>query len=106
MLTLTDTAIDKVKEIMAERGESGGLRVAVIGGGCSGFQYQMSLDTEPAADDKVIEQGGLRIFIDNRSSLYLDGTKIDYVDGMNGSGFKFENPNSRAACGCGESFEA
>ncbi len=106
MLTLTDTAVDKVKEIMAERGESGGLRVAVIGGGCSGFQYQMSLDTEPAADDKVIEQGGLRIFIDNRSSLYLDGTKIDYVDGMNGSGFKFENPNSRAACGCGESFEA
>jgi iron-sulfur cluster assembly protein len=106
MLTLTDTAIDKVKEIMAERGESGGLRVAVIGGGCSGFQYQMSLDTEAAADDKVIEQGGLRIFIDNRSSLYLDGTKIDYVDGMNGSGFKFENPNSRAACGCGESFEA
>jgi iron-sulfur cluster assembly accessory protein len=106
MLTLTDTAIDKVKEIMAERGENGGLRVAVIGGGCSGFQYQMSLDTEPAADDKVLEQGGLRIFIDNRSSLYLDGTKIDYVDGMNGSGFKFENPNSRAACGCGESFEA
>jgi iron-sulfur cluster assembly accessory protein len=106
MLTLTDTAVDKVKEIMTERGESGGLRVAVIGGGCSGFQYQMSLDTEPAADDKVIEQGGLRIFIDNRSSLYLDGTKIDYVDGMNGSGFKFENPNSRAACGCGESFEA
>jgi len=106
MLTLTDTAIDKVKEIMTERGENGGLRVAVIGGGCSGFQYQMSLDTEPAADDKVIEQGGLRIFIDNRSSLYLDGTKIDYVDGMNGSGFKFENPNSRAACGCGESFEA
>jgi iron-sulfur cluster assembly protein len=106
MLTLTDTAIDKVKEIMAERGENGGLRVAVVGGGCSGFQYQMSLDTEPAADDRVIEQGGLRIFIDNRSSLYLDGTKIDYVDGMNGSGFKFENPNSRAACGCGESFEA
>lgn len=106
MLTLTDTAIDKVKEIMTERGENGGLRVAVIGGGCSGFQYQMSLDMEPAADDKVIEQGGLRIFIDNRSSLYLDGTKIDYVDGMNGSGFKFENPNSRTACGCGESFEA
>jgi iron-sulfur cluster assembly accessory protein len=106
MLTLTDTAVDKVKEIMAERGESGGLRVAVIGGGCSGFQYQMSLDAGPAADDKVIEQGGLKIFIDDRSSLYLDGTTIDYVDGMNGSGFKFENPNSRAACGCGESFEA
>ena len=106
MLTLTDAAIDKVKEIMTERGEQGGLRVAVIGGGCSGFQYQMSLDATPAADDKVLEQGGLRIFIDNRSALYLDGTKIDYVDGMNGSGFKFENPNSRSACGCGESFEA
>jgi len=106
MVTLTTTAIDKVKEIMAERGEEGGLRIAVIGGGCSGFQYQMSLDKEPSADDKVIEQGGLRVFVDVRSLLYLEGTKGDYIDGLNGSGFKFDNPNARGTCGCGESFNA
>ena len=76
MLTLTATAIDKVKEIMTERGEEGGLRIAVIGGGCSGFQYQMSLDAEPAADDKVIEQGGLRVFVDT-SFLALLGWHED-----------------------------
>jgi iron-sulfur cluster assembly protein len=103
---MTAAAIGKVKEIMTERGEAGGLRIAVMGGGCSGFQYQMSLDAEPDAEDKVIEQDGLKVFIDSRSILYLEGTKLDYVDGANGSGFKFDNPNSRNACGCGESFEA
>jgi iron-sulfur cluster assembly protein len=107
MLTLTAAAIEKVKQIMAERGEGeSGLRVAVIGGGCSGLQYQMSLDKEPGADDKIIEQEGLRVFVDARSMPYLEGTKVDYVDGLNGSGFKFENPNSRGTCGCGESFYA
>ena len=107
MLTFTETAIGKVKEIMAERGEGeGGLRIAVIGGGCSGFQYQMSLDKEPNADDQIFEQEGLKVFVDGRSLPYLDGTKVDYVDGLNGSGFKFDNPNSRGTCGCGESFYA
>jgi iron-sulfur cluster assembly protein len=106
MVTLTATAIDKVKQIMAERGEEGGLRIAVIGGGCSGFQYQMSLDGEANADDKVIELDGLKVFVDSRSSQYLDGTNVDFVDGLNGSGFKFDNPNARSACGCGESFNA
>jgi iron-sulfur cluster assembly protein len=106
MLTLTAVAIGKVKEIMAERGEQGGLRIAIIGGGCSGFQYQMSLDTEPDEDDKVIEMGDLKVFVDSRSVLYLEGTKVDYVEGLNGSGFKFDNPNSRGTCGCGESFNA
>ncbi len=106
MVTFTATAIDKVKEIMAERGEEGGLRIAVIGGGCSGLQYQMSLDTEPDADDQVIDQSGLKVYVDARSVLYLEGTTVDYVDGANGSGFKFENPNARGSCGCGESFEA
>jgi iron-sulfur cluster assembly protein len=91
---------------MSERGEDGGLRIAVIGGGCSGFQYQMSLDKQPAADDQVIEQDGLRVFVDTRSMLYLNGTTIDYVDGLSGSGFKFDNPNARGTCGCGESFYA
>jgi iron-sulfur cluster assembly accessory protein len=106
MLTLTAAAVDKVKEIMAERGEGGGLRIAVIGGGCSGFQYQMSLDAEANADDKVFEQEGLRMFVDPRSLLYLEGTKVDYVNGLNGSGFKFDNPNAHSTCGCGESFNA
>jgi iron-sulfur cluster assembly accessory protein len=106
MLSLTAAAIGKVKEIMTERGEEGGLRIAVVGGGCSGFQYQMSLETEANADDKVVEQDGLKVFIDARSLLYLDGTKIDYIDGENGSGFKFDNPNSQKTCGCGESFNA
>jgi len=106
MVTLTQTAVDKVKAIMAERGEEGGLRIAVIGGGCSGFQYQMSLDKQAGSEDQIIEQDGLRLFVDNRSSLFLSGTKIDYVDGLSGSGFKFDNPNARSTCGCGESFNA
>src|SRR5512138_3295577 len=100
MLTLTTTAVEKVKAILAERGESGGLRIAVVGGGCSGFQYQMSLDKQASENDQVIEQDGLRVFVDSRSMLYLTGTRVDYVDGLTGSGFKFENPNSKGSCGC------
>ena len=94
MLTLTPTAVDKVKSILAERGEEGGLRISVIGGGCSGFQYQMTLDKQALPDDQIIEQDGLRVYVDTRSLLYLNGTRVDYVDGLTGSGFKFENPNS------------
>jgi iron-sulfur cluster assembly protein len=106
MLTLTPTAIQKVKTILAERGEDAGLRIAVIGGGCSGFQYQMTLDKEANADDQVVELDGLRVFIDARSLLYLNGTRVDYVESLTGSGFKFENPNAKGSCGCGESFYA
>ena len=106
MLTLTPTAIDKVKSILAERGEEGGLRISVIGGGCSGFQYQMTLDKQANPEDQIIEQDGLKVYVDTRSLLYLNGTRVDYVDGLTGSGFKFENPNSKGSCGCGESFYA
>jgi iron-sulfur cluster assembly accessory protein len=106
MISLTPVAIAKVKAILSEREEDAGLRIAVIGGGCSGFQYQMTLDREPQADDKVIDMEGLRIFIDTRSLLYLKGTQVDYVEGSNGSGFQFDNPNAKTSCGCGESFEA
>ena len=106
MVTLTPVAIAKVKEILSERKEGAGLRIAVIGGGCSGFQYQMTLDREANADDKIIDMEGIKIFIDTRSLLYLNGTQVDYIEGENGSGFKFENPNAEASCGCGESFEA
>jgi iron-sulfur cluster assembly accessory protein len=98
MITMTPVAIAKVKEILLERKEDAGLRIAIIGGGCSGFQYQLTLDKEPQAEDKVIDMEGLRIFIDTRSLLYLNGS--------NGSGFKFDNPNAKTECGCGESFEA
>ncbi len=106
MITMTPGAIAKVKSILAERNEEMGLRIAVVGGGCSGFQYQMSLDKEPRVDDEILDMEGLKVYVDNRSLLYLNGTKVDYVDGLNGSGFKFDNPNAKASCGCGESFDA
>jgi iron-sulfur cluster assembly protein len=106
MVTLTPAAIEKVKAIISERGGEGGLRIAVIGGGCSGFQYHMSLDKQAGTEDQVFDQEGLQVFIDPKSLLYLSGTRVDYVDGLTGSGFKFENPNSRGNCGCGESFYA
>jgi len=108
MITLTPGAIAKVKSILADREdkEGMGLRIAVVGGGCSGFQYQMTLDKEPRVDDKILDMEGLKIYVDTRSLLYLNGTKVDYVDGMNGSGFKFDNPNTQPSCGCGETFEA
>ncbi len=106
MLSFTPTAVEKVKAIMAQRGEEGGLRIAVVGGGCSGFQYQMTLDKQAREDDKVIEQDGLRVFLDPRSMLYLHGSTVDYVETLTGSGFKFDNPNAKGSCGCGESFYA
>lgn len=106
MITLTPEAISKVKSILAERKEESGLRIAVVGGGCSGFQYQMTLDKEAKEDDRIIDMEGLKVFVDSRSLLYLNGTKVDYIDGLNGSGFKFDNPNAKASCGCGESFDA
>ena len=106
MLTLTPTAVEKVKTIMSQRGENGGLRISVVGGGCSGFQYQMTLDKDSSAEDKIVEQDGLKVFIDPRSLLYLNGTTVDYVETLTGAGFKFDNPNAKGACGCGESFNA
>lgn len=106
MIILTPGAIAKVKSILAERKEENGLRITVIGGGCSGFQYQMTLDKEPRTDDKILDMEGLKVFVDSRSLLYLNGTKVDYIDGADGSGFKFDNPNAQNACGCGDKFEA
>jgi iron-sulfur cluster assembly protein len=106
MLTLTPTAVEKVKTVMSQRGENGGLRISVVGGGCSGFQYQMTIDKESNSEDKIIEQDGIRMFIDPRSSLYLSGTIVDYVETLTGAGFKFDNPNAKGTCGCGESFYA
>ena len=105
MLTLTSTAVSKVKEILLQQSEPyAGLRVQVIGGGCSGFQYSMAFERQSNGDDSVIDLEGLKVFVDPQSLTHLDGTEIDYVETMQGSGFKFNNPNAKSTCGCGESF--
>ena len=106
MLKITPMAATKVQEFLQQNGRpESGLRVRVVGGGCSGFQYQLALDDSPSEDDEVFEQEGVKLFIDPRSFLYLDGTEIDYVEDIMGSGFRFNNPNSTGSCGCGESFQ-
>lgn len=105
MITLTDKALAKVKEMMSQSPESGSyLRVAVIGGGCSGFQYQLTREKTYTLDDHAIHCGDLEILVDHRSATYLSGTEIDYLDDLTKSGFQFKNPNAHGSCGCGESF--
>ncbi|MSQ46933.1 MAG: iron-sulfur cluster insertion protein ErpA [Deltaproteobacteria bacterium] len=106
-LMLTDVAVEKVKEVMIRDGvKDGGLRIAIVGGGCSGFQYNLSLDESAREDDTIIEQGGVKLFLDPISQQYVYGTVIDYVNGLHGAGFKFVNPNANRTCGCGSSFSA
>ncbi|MBI4446634.1 MAG: iron-sulfur cluster assembly accessory protein [Acidobacteria bacterium] len=105
MITLTENAVNAVKQVIAQQMESyAGIRVAVVGGGCSGFQYAMNLEREGREGDQVIEVDGFKVFVDEQSHMYLDGTEIDYVESVHGAGFKFANPNVRSSCGCGESF--
>src|SRR5712692_4547244 len=93
-LDLTSTAVCKVKEIIAQQSpQPQGLRVSVVGGGCSGFSYQMNFENETNGIDKVFEFEGLKVFVDQASLMYLKGTRIDYIETLEGSGFKFENPN-------------
>ena len=107
MIRLTTKAAEKVREIRQSEGtENHGLRVAVVAGGCSGFSYDLYFDEQPRPDDKVFDQDGVKVFIDALSLRYLEGTEIDYVEGLHGSGFKFTNPNVKATCGCGSSFSA
>jgi len=106
MLTLTENAVGKVKEVIAEQPEPyAGIRVAVVGGGCSGFQYAMNLEKDAHTDDKIIEIDGFKVFVDDASLTYLTGTEIDYVETVHGAGFTFKNPNAKSTCGCGESFQ-
>jgi len=104
-LELTTFATEKVKEIMAQQSPAPlGLRVSVVGGGCSGFSYQMNFESQTNPIDKTFEFDGLKVFVDQASLMYLKGTKIDYVETLEGAGFKFENPNVKSTCGCGSSF--
>jgi iron-sulfur cluster assembly accessory protein len=106
MVTLTDTAASKVKELMNGQSEAeaeAGLRVAVRGGGCSGFQYALAFDQQRDGD-RVYEYSEIRLLIDSESLPFVDGSEVDYVEGLQGAGFAVNNPNVVAACGCGQSF--
>ena len=105
MLSLTDTAAEKVRQIRDAEGLEGqGLRVRVIGGGCSGFSYDLFFEDETTDLDQSFESRGIPIYVDMMSVQYLEGTEIDYVEGLHGAGFKFINPQAKATCGCGSSF--
>ena len=104
-VVLTERAIAKVKEIMAQQNPvPAGLRVGVVGGGCSGFSYSMSFENAAGMMDKSFLVDGLKIFVDATSAMYLNGCQVDYVETLEGAGFKFENPNVKSTCGCGSSF--
>ena len=104
-LNITPFAITKVKEIMAQQNPApAGLRLGVVGGGCSGFSYSMSFDNSAGMMDKSFEFEGLKVFVDATSLMYLNGCVVDYVETLEGAGFKFENPNVKSTCGCGSSF--
>ncbi len=107
VVSLTESAADHVRTLLAQESESTGrgLRVYVEGGGCSGLQYGMVFD-EKRADDVAVECLGVPVVIDPFSAGYLQGAVVDYVDSLNGGGFKISNPNARQSCGCGKSFEA
>jgi iron-sulfur cluster assembly accessory protein len=105
MLQITDNAVNKVKELLsAEKKDGYGLRVAVQGGGCSGFQYGLTWAKEAGPNDSVLEFDGLKVFVDALSGMYLNEVRIDYVDSLQGSGFKIDNPKATGTCGCGSSF--
>ncbi len=107
-ITVTPNAVEEVQKFMDEQGaaDTAGLRVAVLPGGCSGFQYGLNIEDEPQEDDEIIEKNGVRLFVDPFSGQYLDGVEIDYVTTMMGAGFTFKNPNATGGCGCGSSFTA
>ncbi len=107
MLNITGKAVEKVKEVLStQEPQPAGLRISVVGGGCSGFSYSMTFENTPGMLDKTYEFEGLKVFIDQASMLYLDGATVDFVETLEGSGFKFDNPNVKSTCGCGSSFGA
>jgi iron-sulfur cluster assembly accessory protein len=106
MIQITEKAAGKVREIMGSQEPApAGLRIAVVGGGCSGFSYSMAFENQPNMLDKTYNVDGLKIFVDQASLLYLDGAEVDYVETLEGSGFKFNNPQVKSTCGCGSSFQ-
>jgi iron-sulfur cluster insertion protein len=107
MITITDKAASKVKEIADAESLTGqGLRLRVVGGGCAGFSYDLYFEDKVGELDEQFESNGVKLYVDPMSFQYLENTEIDYVEGLHGAGFKFNNPNSKGSCGCGSSFSA
>ena len=104
IITLSDKAATRIKEVLSKDKESLGVRIGVKSGGCAGMEYQMKID-HPNEDDEIIKCGGAEIYIDSESKEFLLGCSIDYLDSLTDSGFKIENPNAARSCGCGASFE-
>lgn len=108
-LTVTDSAVAEIKRFLGEEEdlpEAAGLRVRVVPGGCSGFQYSLNIEEEPKTGDFILDKVGVRLFVDMFSAQYLNGITIDHTTNMMGSGFTFDNPNATGGCGCGTSFSA
>jgi iron-sulfur cluster assembly accessory protein len=107
LIKLTGNAASKVSSLLQKQGRpTGVLRVAVVGGGCSGLQYKMDLQDQPANRDILVETAGVRVVVDPKSALYVTGSELDYSDALQGGGFKVKNPNAATTCSCGESFTA
>mgnify|MGYP000850330351 CR=1 FL=1 len=107
LIKLTANAATKVCSLLTKQGRPAGvLRVAVVGGGCSGLQYKMDLQDGPANRDILVESAGVRVVVDPKSALYVTGSELDYVDALQDGGFKVKNPNAATSCSCGESFSA
>jgi iron-sulfur cluster insertion protein len=106
MVTITQVAEQKIKELMAEEKDIVGLRVYVRGGGCNGYQYGMAFESKMAEDDTIIEKGEVKLIMDSQSAPLLQGAEVDYVDSVQGSGFSIKNPQAKTTCGCGSSFSA
>ncbi|MDJ0867705.1 MAG: iron-sulfur cluster assembly accessory protein [Myxococcota bacterium] len=108
IIELTDSASERVRDLLDREGKlaSHGLRLKVVGGGCSGLSYQLGFDDQITDNDNEFHAGEVRVIVDDKSAVYLAGTTLDYVDTLQESGFKIENPNARSTCGCGQSFGA
>ncbi|HEY2951159.1 MAG TPA: iron-sulfur cluster assembly accessory protein [Verrucomicrobiae bacterium] len=107
LIKVTSNAAKKVTSLLTKQGRAQGvLRVAVIGGGCSGLQYKMDLQDGPASRDILVETGGIKVVVDPKSALYITGSELDYVEALQDGGFKVTNPNAATSCSCGESFSA
>jgi iron-sulfur cluster assembly accessory protein len=106
-VTFTAKAVEMVRAAIEQEGLTGhGIRIGVAGGGCSGFQYTMDFENAERDGDTVLDQNGLKLYVDPMSAMYLQGVTVDYVQGLQGAGFKFHNPNAKNTCGCGSSFSA
>ncbi len=105
MITITEKAASKVKELLkSEKKESYGLRIEVVPGGCSGFEYGFSFDNKKVSNDTIIEKDGLKVFVDKESLAMIDGATVDFIETLQGAGFKVSNPKAKSSCGCGHSF--